>query len=103
MSAIRPRGDRELPPYEVVCVQTDTGVKADGHHHVTAVETWDPDGGRTRWTLVQVIAAVRDGEVFRAGEGGDGQVAVLEPAVCRRCSLATLLVDPPSVQPAQCS
>ena len=97
------RGVGELPAYRVVCLQTDRAGAADGHDHVTAVETWDPDGGRTRWTLVQVIAAVRDGEVFRTGEGGEGQVAVLEPAVCPRCSLATLLVDPPEVRPALCS
>ena len=97
MSQRTPRGIGELPAYRVVCVDTDLAAKADGHDHVTAIETWDPDGGRTRWTLVQVIAAVRDGEQFHAGKGGDGQAAVLEPAVCPRCPVATLLVDPPEV------
>lgn len=97
------RGVGELPAYKVVCLQTDTAAAADGHDHVTAVETWDPDGGRTQWTLVQVIAAVRDGEVFQAARTGrDGQAAVLEPAVCPRCPVATLLVDA-EVRPPACS
>jgi hypothetical protein len=87
----------------VVCVETDMAVKANGHDHVTAIETWDPDGGRTRWTLVQVITAVRDGEQFQAGKGGDGESAVLELAVCPRCPLATLLIDPPEMRPPACS
>ena len=95
-------GIGELPAYRVVCVDTDLAARADGHDHVTAIGTWDPDGGRTRWTLVQVIAAVRDGEQFHAGKGGDGQDAVLEPAVCPRCPLATLVVDPPEVRLPAC-
>lgn len=97
MSQRTARGLGDLPAYRVVCVETDLAATANGHDHVTAIETWDPDGGRTRWTLVQVIAAVRDGEQFHAGKGGDGQAAVLEPAVCPRCPLATLLVDSPEV------
>jgi len=61
-----------------------------------------PDGGRTQWTLVQVIAAIRDGEVFQAARA-DGPAAVLEPTVCPQCAFATLLVDPPDVRPAPCS
>jgi hypothetical protein len=103
MTAPTHRGVDELPPYEVVCLETDSAAGADGHDHVTAVETWDPDGGRTRWTLVQVIAAVREGEAFRAGTGSDGQAVALEPAVCPRCPLATLVVDPPEARPAPCT
>ena len=102
MSSPTARGVGELPAYKVVCLQTDTAAEADGHDHVTAIETWDPDGGRTHWTLVQVIAAVRDGEVFQARTGRDGQAAVLEPAVCPRCAVATLLVDA-EVRPPACS
>jgi hypothetical protein len=103
MSTPKPAGVDELPAYEVVCLQTDTAAEAEGHDHVTAIETWDPDGGRTRWTLVQVIAAVREGEAFHAGKGRNGQAGVLEPAVCPRCSLATLVVDPPEARPSPCA
>ena len=97
------RGSGELPAYEVVCLHTDAAAEAEGHDHVTAIETSDPDGGRTRWTLVQVIAAVRDGEAFHAGRGGLGQAGVLEPAVCPRCPIATLVVDPPEARPSPCA
>ena len=92
----------DLPAYRVVCLEIDIAAEADGHDHVTAINTWDPDGGRTRWTLVQVIAAVRDGEAFHAGKGGDGQAAVVEPAVCPRCPVATLLANPPEARPPVC-
>lgn len=98
MSSPTARGVGELPAYKVVCLQTDTAAAADGHDHVTAIETWDPDGGRTHWTLVQVIAAVRDGEVFQAG--GDPMTATLEPAVCPWCPVATLVVDTEARPPA---
>lgn len=103
MNVPTPRGVDELPAYEVVCLHTDAAAEADGHDHVTAIETWDPDGGRTRWTLVQVIEAVRDGEAFHAGMGGQGQAVVLEPAICPRCPMATLVVDPPEARPSRCA
>jgi hypothetical protein len=102
MSAPTHRGVDELPAYDVVCMQTDTD-SAIGHDHVTGVETWDPDGGRTRWTMVQVIVAMREGEAFHAGTGSSGKTGVLEPAVCPRCPLATLVVDPPEARPPACS
>ena len=102
MSAATPR-EHELLAHEVVCLQTGPAAEADGHEHVSAIETQDRDGGRTRWTLVQVIAAIREGETFHAGKGSDGQVGVLEPAVCPRCPLATLVVDPPEARPPPCS
>ena len=102
MNAPTPRVD-ELRAHEVVCLHTDPAAEADGHVHVSAIETRDPDGGRSRWTLVQVIAAVREGEAFHAGKGSDGRAGVLEPAVCPRCPFATLVVDPPEARPSPCS
>ena len=96
-------GGGELRAHEVVCLQTDPTAEADGHEHVSAIETWDPDRGRTRWTLVQVIAAVREGETFHAGSASGGQAGVIDPAVCPRCRFATLVVDPPEARPSPCS
>lgn len=84
----------KVPPYALRCVQADPAALADGHLHVTSIETSDPDGGTTRWSLVQVIEAVRDGERFILREGDDGQAAELGPTVCPRCSVATLALDP---------
>lgn len=85
-----------IPPYEVRRVETDPAAAAAGHHHVSGVETVDPDGGQTQWTLVQVIAAVRDGERFIMGGGQGGQAVDLEPSVCPRCRLVTLSVPFPA-------
>ena len=84
--------DHGVPPYTVHCVRADPGPMSEGHLHVTAVETSDPDGGTTRWSLVQVIEAVREGERFMLREGA-GEPAELTPTVCARCSVATLGVE----------
>ena len=94
MSAEPSTRSNGVPPYAVKCVQADPAAMADGHLHVTSIETSDPDGGTTRWSLVQVIEAVRDGERFILREGDDGQAAELGPTVCPRCSVATLAPDP---------
>jgi hypothetical protein len=83
-----------VPPYAVRCVHTDLGPMAEGHLHVTAVETADPDGGLTHWSLVQVIEAVRAGERFALREGTSSDPVDLSPTVCPRCRVATLAVEP---------
>lgn len=79
-----------IPPYQVRRVETDPAAAAAGHHHVSGVDTIDPDGGETHWTLVQVVAAVRDGERFVMGGEQGGQAVDLEPSACPRCRLVTL-------------
>jgi hypothetical protein len=80
----------EVPPYVVRRVETDPVAAAAGHHHVSGVDTVDPDGGETHWTLVQVVAAFREGERFVMGGGQGGQAEDLEPSVCPRCRLVSL-------------
>jgi hypothetical protein len=85
-----------LPPYVVRRIRTDETAAGSGHHHVGGIDTEDPDGGETHWTLVQVVSAVRDGERFVMGGTQGGRMADLEPAVCPRCRLVTLaVVDEP--------
>jgi hypothetical protein len=72
------------------------------HQHVTFVETRDPDGGSTRWSCVQVIAAIEDGERFVVAEDGHGTVALLEPARCPACTAPTLVTDPADARPGPC-
>lgn len=91
-----------VPPYEVACLEFDSALEAAGHRHVTFIETSDPDGGRTRWSCVQVIAAIRDGERFVVIESGRDHVTLLEPVVCPICPFATLLTDPVDELPRHC-
>lgn len=81
-----------VPWYVVLSIENDHAVEPSGHSHVIGLATRDPDGGETRWTLVQVIAAIRDGERFVVGEDPDDQAAAIEPTVCSRCPMATLVV-----------
>lgn len=81
-----------VPWYVVLSIEKDHAVEPSGHSHVLGLATRDPDGGETHWTLVQVIAAIRDGERFVVGEDPDDQGAAIEPTVCPRCPMATLVV-----------
>jgi len=76
----------DVPPYEVLCLERDPSA-GDDHDHVVVIETRDPDGGRTRWAVVEVIAAVREGERFTLGEGAGS----LEPGICPACASVTLV------------
>ena len=91
----------EAPPYVVVCFIEDPEA-SDGHDHVAAVETRDPDGGTTLWSPVDVISAIRQGDRFVLEGGDGGSQPRLEPGVCPACALVTLTVDPPASRPAAC-
>jgi hypothetical protein len=95
-------GVDEVPPYEVACLQLDATSEATGHQHVSFVETTDPDGGRTRWSCVDVISAIRGGERFVVAEDMRGTVNLLEPGLCTQCPFVTLVVDPPTALPVRC-
>jgi hypothetical protein len=90
------------PPYEVICVELEVIGQREGHEHIAAVKTRDPDGGETRWTADQVIAAVGDGLQFLVAEDEGAGEIVLEPAVCPQCSANTLVVDPREARPPMC-
>lgn len=94
MHAERPADSSRVPPYVVRCVTVDRVAETDDHQHVIGVETSDPDGGMTRWSLVEAIAAYRDGGRFIVGSGKGGRTAELGPSVCPRCRMATLSLDP---------
>lgn len=92
MNAVDIAGEGGLPPYSIRCVEMDPVAEANGHRHVVEVRTDDPDGGETRWTLAEVVAAIRDGERFILGGGTRGRSVALEPTVCPRCHVTTLTV-----------
>ena len=81
-----------VPWYVVLSIEKDHSVESGGHSHVLGLATRDPDGGETHWTLVQVISAIRDGERFVVGEDPADEAAAIEPTVCPRCPMATLIV-----------
>ena len=63
---------------------------ADGHEHVSYVDTLEPAGGQRRWSAVELLNALRDGERFAVTIGGMATSTVLEPAICPVCPLVTL-------------
>lgn len=67
----------------------------DEHRHVTALEASGAGGRVERWTLVQVVDAIRGGALFVTGGSQPGQAAVVEPTVCPRCPRLTLVTHPP--------
>lgn len=88
VDALEPVGGART--FSVVSIEKDGAAAAEGHSHVVAVTTSGDDGER-RWTVVQAISAIRDGGRFILG--GGTEATAVEPAVCPRCPLATLVVD----------
>jgi hypothetical protein len=84
----------EVPPYEVRCVEL-MAAGGDGHQHVVAIGTTDPDGGETRWQLADVLSALRDGEQFITAPSAYDAPAELSPARCPICSEPSVRTDPP--------
>jgi hypothetical protein len=80
------------PPYVVVSVGRDE-TSGGAHDHVVEVETRDPDGGETRWSAQQVVAAIRDGEhfVMEANDAAGDAALELQPGGCPVCARTTLV------------
>ena len=94
MDALTAVAGSTAEPHRVWCVELDDIDGSATHRHVVALATSGADGRRSRWTIVQVIAAIREGELFVVGEGGRGQAAVLEPWICPHCRRATVITHP---------
>lgn len=90
MDALSAAPGSAVQQHRVERLETEPAAGSDDHRHVVALETVDAAGRTFRWTLVQVIAAMRDGERFVLGGSTAGQAAALEPTVCPHCSRATL-------------
>ena len=73
------------PKHVVLCVDHQVVDEPTGHRHVVALEAAIEEGRTFRWTLVQVIAAIRDGAQFLVGGNGGEQTTLLEPVVCPHC------------------
>jgi hypothetical protein len=83
-----PEGGR----HHVECVEFDAAAGV-GHVHVTRVGTAEPDGGRRRWSLVDLVSAWRSGETFWIA-GNDSGNAAMRPSVCPQCRLVSLETEP---------
>jgi hypothetical protein len=88
------RPSKQVPPYEVSRIGVAPAENQPDHDHVKYVETQDPDGGLTRWSMDQISAAIRSGERFativKTGRGRESYVTI-DP--CPTCRLMTLQVD----------
>jgi hypothetical protein len=83
---------KPLPPYEVSRIGVTAAESRPDHDHVKYVETLDPDGGRTRWSIEQIIAAIRSGERFATiVKPGRESYVTIDP--CPKCRLMTIQVD----------
>lgn len=94
MNPLTAETDSRAEPHRVWCVELDDAAEPTAHRHLVALEASGADGVRYRWTIVEVIAAIREGELFIVGEGEGEQAAVLEPSVCAVCRRATAITHP---------
>lgn len=86
------RPTKPVPPYVVSRIHVAPAENQPDHDHVKFVETQDPDGGLTRWSLEQISAAIRAGERFATiVKTGRESYATIDP--CPTCGLMTLRVE----------
>ena len=84
----------DQPPHQAVCVEIRERSGDRDHTHVTAVLVRPAAGAEARrWSVVQLVDAIRAGERFEVGEASG--VAGLRPAVCGCCPMLTIVSDPP--------
>lgn len=84
----------DQPAHQAVCVEIREASGDRGHTHVSALFARTVGGSEPkRWSVVQLVDAVRAGERFEVGEAGG--VSSLRPAVCGRCPMLTVASDPP--------
>lgn len=95
----RPASMDQWPPYEVICVQFDDLGTMQGHRHLRSVDTRDQDGGRTRWNVSDLLAALRDKERFVVG---GSEATTLAVGLCPACPFMTLKFDPPGAAVPAC-
>jgi hypothetical protein len=77
-------------PHVVRCVEMDLAARF--HHHVRAVETASEGSGR-RWSLVDAVAAYRQGERFVIEPTPGDVLQELVPAICPGCRLVTMSTE----------
>ena len=86
------RPSKPAPPYVVSRIGVAPAESQPDHDHVKYVETQDPDGGATRWSVEQLSAAIRSGERFATiVKTGRESYVTIDP--CPKCRLMTLHVD----------
>lgn len=79
----------------VVCAERVAAPRGPQHTHVAAVGTaTQPDGPTRRWTMVELVNAMRLGERFYTGSRSSGRRAAIEPQVCPECGVVTVRSAP---------
>lgn len=73
--------------YRIVCTEQEP-VWNDPHHaHIVAVGVGtEPSAANARWTVGEVLAAMKRGDTFYTKGIYSGRVAEVHPYQCQRCS-----------------
>jgi len=74
--------------YRIVCTTQVPASKPPAHQHIVEVGTGtDPAKANKRWSLAEVIAAMRRSDTFYTQGVNSGKVAEVDPYTCPYCSV----------------
>jgi len=72
--------------YRIVCTEQEPADRPPDHAHIVAVGTGtDPAAANMRWTLEEVLRAMRSGDAFYTEGVESGRVAQVQEYECRSC------------------
>ncbi len=84
--------------YRIVCTNHEAVNGSTTHTHIVDVGTGgDPNKADRRWTVDEVLTAMRLGDVFYTRGETSGKVALVEPFDCSLCRRTYIRSKPDAV------
>lgn len=71
--------------YRITCTEQEPVAAPVSHQHIVRVGTGSDDGWSRKWTVNEVLTAMREGDQFYTQGKTSGKVAQVEPYTCTRC------------------
>lgn len=84
--------------YRIVCTVQEPASAPPSHQHIVAVGTGDdPNKAENRWSLDEVLAAMKKGDTFYTKGINSGKTAEVEKYECSRCQRTYIRSTPDAV------
>lgn len=71
--------------YRITCTEQEPVTAPVSHQHIVRVGTGSDAGWSRKWTVNEVLTAMRQGDQFYTQGKTSGKVAQVEPYTCARC------------------
>lgn len=83
--------------HRIVCTEQEPFSQPTTHAHIVSVGTGSSSGWDRRWTLDEVLAAMKRGDTFYTKGETSGREATVEPFECAKCRRTFIRSRPDAV------